>query len=169
MKNEEFDNLKSEDSEFQKKVVNFILHLYDKRKEHLPPSLFLKSGKGVFKLHPIPPFLFEEKNGEQVIEDGIATILNDYDASHACFASECCYAKVKADNAEAIKQAVEGGIDSVEGAEQCVVLSFESKKMDEKYLYRFLVTDDANLIIKEIKEYTVKDSESKLMVSLFRK
>ena len=169
MNEKEFDNLNEEDSEFQKKVVGFVLDLYRSKKESLPPSIFVKSGKGAFKIHPIPPFLFEKPNGEGLIEEGISTILADYEASHACFASECCYAKVKADDAEAIKKAVEEGIDSVEGVEQCVVLSFESKKKEEKYLYRFLVTEDKNLEIKELKEYTSSDGESKLMLNLFRK
>ncbi len=169
MKNEEFDNLNSEDSEFQKKVVKFVLATYEKHKKHLPPSLFVKSGDGVYKIHPIPPHLFEQQNGEQIIADGVNTIITDYDASHACFASECCYAKVKANNADAIKKAVEEGIDNVEGAQQCVVLSFESKKAEEKYFYRFLITEEQKLQIEELKEYTNKDGENNLIINLFRK
>jgi|2_EtaG_2_1085320.scaffolds.fasta_scaffold01361_8 hypothetical protein len=169
MKNEEFDNLNSEDSEFQKKVVKFVLATYEKHKRHLPPSLFVKSGDGIFKLHPIPPHLFEQQNGEQIIADGVNTIINDYDATHACFASECCYAKVKADNADAIREAVEKGIEDVEGAQQCVVLSFESKKAEEKYFYRFLITEEQKLQIEELKEYTNKDGENNLIINLFRK
>jgi len=169
MKNEEFDNLNSEDSEFQKKVVKFVLATYEKHKNHLPPSLFVKSGDGIYKLHAIPPHLFEQQNGEQIIADGVNTIINDYDATHACFASECCYAKVKVDNVDAIKKAVEEGIDGVEGAQQCVVLSFESKKAEEKYFYRFLITEEQKLQIEELKEYTNKDGENNLIINLFRK
>ena len=43
MKDKEFDNLNSEDSEFQKKVIKFVLATYEKYKKHLPPSLFVKS------------------------------------------------------------------------------------------------------------------------------
>ena len=169
MKNEEFDNLDIEDSEFQKKVVKFVLATYEKHREHLSPSLFVKSGDGIYKLHAIPPHLFEQQNGEQIIADGINTIINDYEATHACFASECSYAKVKVNDVEAIKKAVEQGIDNIEGAEQCVVLSFESKKAEEKYFYRFLITKEKKLQIEELKEYTNKDGENNLIISLFRK
>ena len=91
MKNEEFKNLDNETSEFQKRVISFVLALYETEKKPLPPSIFIKTGDN-FKLHPIPPHLFGEKNGEQLIEEGISTILDllfVFSWPNACHQVQC--------------------------------------------------------------------------------
>ena len=159
----EFDNLTSDESYFHKKVVNFIINLYQKDKGSLPPSVFLKSAKGELKLHPIPVHFFQSENPEELIEEGINAILDDYGADYACFGSECAFGKVPTSE---LKKPVKSIEDSLE---QSVVLSFENIKSDDIYFYRFLVTDDKTLQIKELTAYTTEDIEYSTMFKLFKK
>ena len=169
MENKEFQNLDSETSEFQRRVITFVLALYEKEKKPLPPSIFIKTG-GNFKLHPIPPHLFGEKGGEKIIEDGISTILQDHNATHACFGAECAYVSVNASDEAAVKKALSEGVESMDNVEKSVVLSFESRDKYEKYLFRFKIEDNETVLaIQEVKEYTEEEGDADLMLKLFKK